>query len=493
MDLREQILPVTPSEVVEFDQLTPTTGGVVFTPDTPATTDILYVSTVDASTWIYNGSSYITYTVSIPSVTPFYLLGTEIDAGGNKTANIERIGQIKATSFKGNGAQVSSLNATNISSGTVNVARLGTGSAGAGAKVLADNNTWITPSAGGLTKFTEAESTTSPNATVNVDSLTAIASTTDADISIVPKGSGAFLLAIPDNTTTGGNKRGTGAVDLQMSRVGASQVSSGVYSNVLGGRENTSSGAYSICLGGYSNSSSSSYAISGGLYATSTGTGSVALGLRVKATNDGAVSLGGSAFTDNTASGVNSVAIGDACTSSSTNSVAIGKSNTASGQYSLAIGFNSSTFSIVNKLSFGALQFSSIGDNQLGELVLSNSTTDTTVTTLTSNRLAAGATNQLVLQNQQVISFEGKIQGKQSGSTNIGVWKIDGTIVRGANAGSTTLVVSNVTLVTNASGWGTPTLTADTTNGGLKVEVSGLSATNIKWNCRIDSIELINA
>jgi hypothetical protein len=43
---------------------------------------------------------------------------------------------------------------------------------------------------GGLTFFTEAQSTASPNATVNVDSLTAIASTTNADFSILAKGTG---------------------------------------------------------------------------------------------------------------------------------------------------------------------------------------------------------------------------------------------------------------------------------------------------------------
>lgn len=89
------------------------------------------------------------------------------------------------------------------------------------------------------------------------------------------------------------------------------------------------------------------------------------------------------------------------------------------------------------------------------------------------------------------MSFKGRVTGKQTSSTNVGVWDIDGVIVRGANAGTTTLVVSNVTLVTNASGWGTPTLTADTTNGGLTVKVQGLAGTSIGWNVTVKTDEVI--
>ena len=65
----------------------------------------------------------------------------------------------------------------------------------------------VSYSAGGLTYFTEAQSTASPNATVNVDSLTAVASTTNADFAIVSKGTGALTRQIPDGTATGGNKQ----------------------------------------------------------------------------------------------------------------------------------------------------------------------------------------------------------------------------------------------------------------------------------------------
>jgi hypothetical protein len=80
----------TPSEIVNFDKLTPTTVGVVFTPNTPATEDILYLSSVDASTWIWNGTAYVTYASPSAPSTEWYLTGTTIDAGSNKTASISR-------------------------------------------------------------------------------------------------------------------------------------------------------------------------------------------------------------------------------------------------------------------------------------------------------------------------------------------------------------------------------------------------------------------
>jgi len=58
----------------------------------------------------------------------------------------------------------------------------------------------------GLTYFTEAQSTAAPNATVPVDSLTAVSAATNTDIAIRPKGTGALTLAIPDSTATGGDK-----------------------------------------------------------------------------------------------------------------------------------------------------------------------------------------------------------------------------------------------------------------------------------------------
>jgi len=91
--------------------------------------------------------------------------------------------------------------------------------------------------------------TASPNNTVNHASLQATGGTTNVSASIVPKGTGAFCLAVPDSSATGGNVRGDNAVDLQTSRGAATQVASGQYSSILGGNSNTASGTASTACG----------------------------------------------------------------------------------------------------------------------------------------------------------------------------------------------------------------------------------------------------
>ncbi len=88
----QRVINQQPDVTVEFDKVTPTTAGVVFTPNTPASKDYVYVSTVDASQWTYNGSSYLTYTP--PASTAWYTSGGTTDAGSNKTGSIYRTGGV---------------------------------------------------------------------------------------------------------------------------------------------------------------------------------------------------------------------------------------------------------------------------------------------------------------------------------------------------------------------------------------------------------------
>jgi hypothetical protein len=99
-------VPVTPSEIVEFNTEDPNLGGTVFTPDIQQASNTLYVSTdVDTTgqSWIWNSDTnlYDTYEVDIPDNTPFVLEGTSIDAGGNKVARIQRTGRITLDGSEG--------------------------------------------------------------------------------------------------------------------------------------------------------------------------------------------------------------------------------------------------------------------------------------------------------------------------------------------------------------------------------------------------------
>ena len=63
-----------------------------------------------------------------------------------------------------------------------------------------------------------------------------------------------------------GNTRGTNAVDLQSARTGVSQVASGGYAVLGGGRENTVNGTHAVVSGGYQNSAAGNQSAIGGGY-----------------------------------------------------------------------------------------------------------------------------------------------------------------------------------------------------------------------------------
>lgn len=343
-------------------------------------------------------------------------------------------------------------------------------------------------SAGGLTNFTEAANSSAPNATVPVNSLTATGAATNIDAAIIPKGQGALLAEIPDNAFTNGEKRGAYATDWQRDRNSANRVASGTYSTIIGGIDCRASNTYSIAGGGTAISTGNSSVALGGS-CTSSGFGSVTLGYSNTASADFSLALGSST----TASGNYSTSLGYLNTASAQQSVCLGSENTANANLSFALGFKSNVFSIIGRQVYASGQEGTAGDAQASKFILRERTTGNTATTLTTDSNAASTNNQVILSNQSAYRFKGTIIGKQSGSTNAAVWDIDGFIVRGANAAATTLNVSNVTLVENTPAWGTPTLAADTTNGGLQVQVTGAAATNIQWTAVIETTEVIYA
>lgn len=230
----------------------------------------------------------------------------------------------------------------------------------------------------GLSFFVESQNTTSPNDVKYANVFSAVGSTTDVDFVIDVKGVGALLVTLPDGSATGGNKRGDYAIDFQKIRSLNSQVASGSYATIVGGRSNYASGTYSVSGGynnnssgqsstsfgyqntassnyasalgysnlaqglgstslGYDNSSTGNYGVSAGYLNSASGEDAVAIGYSNLASNLGAVSLG----YDNTASGAYSTALGGRINSATTNyGTTAGYTNTASGAYAIAIGYS---------------------------------------------------------------------------------------------------------------------------------------------------------
>jgi hypothetical protein len=230
-----------------------------------------------------------------------------------------------------------------------------------------------------------------------------------------------------------------------------------------------------------------------------TGANSVAIGSLAKASAADAISIGDTstasaanaiAIGDAVASNTESIAIGDAVTASGFGSVALGRICTASGGSSFAMGVRSLS-NIKGKFAYASGYLSGVGDAQTGTFVLRSDTTDATPEALTTDNSAASTDNQIILPNNSAYAFHGTIVARQQASagTDCAAWKIEGLIRREGSAGTTVLVNSATTVLDNTPGWGM-TLSADTTNGGLKIEVTGAAATNIRWVATVHTSEV---
>jgi hypothetical protein len=274
------------------------------------------------------------------------------------------------------------------------------------------------------------------------------------------------------------------------------------------GRNSRSANADAIAIGkSYSSGSKSFAAIIDNNTSSygATGSNSVAMGYLAKASGNQSTAIGDTAQ----ATGLNSICIGDAVASgrstividgegSSTHSglrgVTIGYSSTGSADYSAVIGTNANDQGIISRFAFSGSTFNNDGDSQQGMFPLRLATTDATPAALTTNGGAASTDNQIILPNNSAYAFHGTIVARQqaAGGTACAAWKIEGLIRREANAGTTTLVNSATTVLDNTPSWGMA-LSADTTNGGLKVEVTGAASTNIRWVATINTSEVTYA
>jgi hypothetical protein len=222
-----------------------------------------------------------------------------------------------------------------------------------------------------------------------------------------------------------------------------------------------------------------------------TATGAIAIGNECKATGNYSISIGRS----NNVSGPNGAsALGQSCTVSGEAAFAAGNINIASGAYSQAIGNGANTANIHGKFAKANGYFNNYADAQYGQFVLRGNTTDATAKVLTTNNNAAAATNQIILPNTSAYAFHGTIVGREDASdgTDCCAFKVEGLIRREANAGTTVLVNSATTVIDNTPNW-SMALSADTTNGGLSITMTGAASTNIRFVATIHTSEVTYA
>ena len=221
-----------------------------------------------------------------------------------------------------------------------------------------------------------------------------------------------------------------------------------------------------------------------------TSSNSIALGWRAKASGTFGTSIG----YQTQATAGNSVAVGRSCVASGSQSTALGYQSLASGEYSTAIGRNAKA-ELIGKLAYAAADFGASSlYSQTGIYVLLADTTDATAEALTTNRSTVSSNNQIILANNAAYAFHGTIVARQqaSGGTASAAWKVEGLIRREGSAGTTVLVNSATTVLDNTPSWGMA-LSADTTNGGLAITVTGEASTNIRWVATIHTSEVTYA
>jgi hypothetical protein len=144
----------------------------------------------------------------------------------------------------------------------------------------------------------------------------------------------------------GGNQRGLHAVDLQSERTVVTEVASGDYSVIGGGRDNTASGYAATVGGGGGNTASQHYAtVGGGWSNTASGGGATVGGGSFNTASGGAATVGGGYL--NTVSGNYSTVGGGSFNTASTfyATVGGGRENTASHYYTTVGGGQENTAS----------------------------------------------------------------------------------------------------------------------------------------------------
>jgi hypothetical protein len=305
---------------------------------------------------------------------------------------------------------------------------------------------------------------------IATDTYVAAISGTALTLSVAASGSSTSTLSFytPHGVVVGGgNNQATGSYSF---------IGGGGDAGTAGQR-NTSSGDWSVVCGGAKNIASGAGSFIGG----------------------GGLNSGGLPTWGNTASGLNSSSVGGQGSAASGNYSFVGGGliNAANSSYSAILGGTyGTTRGIVGNQVFPACNSpiaGTTGISQAALLILAKQTTDATATVLTSDGSAAGGSNQVIMPNNSAYFFTGEvISGKTAGGDTKG-WTIEGVIKRGANAASTALVgtptVTSMYADVGAATW-TIAVTADTTNGGLRVTFTGQAATTIRTVCQIRTTEM---
>jgi hypothetical protein len=443
--------------------------------------------------------------------------GASITTAADDTAHMVSLGSgnWKCVAYlRKSGAAVAAVNLAGGSgsvTGVLPVANFSTGTP-SGTKFVRDDGVLAVPSGAGLSYFVESQDTASPNNTINDSRFLVSAASTNADMILTPKGSGATVAQRADGTTAGGDKRGAAAVDFQRTRSNTNQVAAGDRS-LLGGQNSRISNA-------------AGDSVAWGQSLTVTGGSSAVFGANhtVSASNCGAIgnshnvsAIAGMAFGNamtvsgnyggcfggdgNSATTGNYPATlgGNGSTASGAAAVVLGGvAATASGDYSQAMGRGAHTKGLQGAFARASENIWGSGSTQWMSQLQSHRTTDATQTVLNgAGTGAAAAANSLVLDNNSARAGCIRVLGFKTSGTIAAYWEIDDVLAtRGASAGTTafigtpTVTTKQIHATATSESWAC-TVAINTTLGSIEVKVVGGASSSVRWIANFDGLLLV--
>ena len=174
-----------------------------------------------------------------------------------------------------------------------------------------------------------------------------------------------------------------------------------------------------------------------------------------------------------------------------TNAVAIGSGSTAPGTAGFAVGAGTSA-TIFGSKAFANGSFATAGDAQYGLYVLRNITTTAAATVLFLDGTAG--TQRLTVNNNSVWTFDILVTARRTDATGGAAgYRFVGVIRKDGTAGSTTFVgTPSKTIIGETNAAWDAAVTANTTDGDLRVTVTGEAAKTIRWVATVTTAEVTN-